>query len=155
MLIQGKMLSGNSDLTEAFEIRKNVFSDELHIPEEMEFDELDAISMHVIIYEDTDYRKAVATGRIYFDGTTCEIGHIAVLKDYRRRKYGDFATRMLLNKAFISGIRKIHCSTSKDSLDFFKSIGFHEINDETSNDIIKMTIMENDIITACNRKKTN
>jgi N-acetylglutamate synthase-like GNAT family acetyltransferase len=156
MLIQGKILSGNTDLSEAFAIRRKVFVEELLIPEEKEFDDLDPIAMHVIVYEEDDNKKAVATGRIYFDGTNCEIGHIAVLKEYRRKEYGDFTLRMLLNKAFTAGIKSVYSIVPKDCIEFFQSVGFIRNEEEIlDNDKIfyRMTITDKDTITDCKKMK--
>lgn len=156
MLIQGKLLSGNCDLSEAFAIRRKVFIDELHAPEEKVFDDLDSISMHVIVYEDAENNKAVATGRIYYDGENCELGQLAVLKECRRKKYGDFTTRMLLNKAFTSGIESVFCIAPEESIEFFHNIGFHRISDEIIENgtlLNKMTINQTEILTMCSRMK--
>ncbi|MGB4661841.1 MAG: GNAT family N-acetyltransferase [Mobilitalea sp.] len=154
MFIQGKILSGTDDLKEAYEIRRKVFIEEYGILENEEFDKLDSTSMHVIVYEDNEYKKAVATGRIYYDGETCEIGKICVLKEFRNRKYGDFAVRMLLNKAFTSGISDVYLNAEEQVVEFYKKIGFEIIGSEFKEaDIIhrKMIINIRNIATTCNK----
>lgn len=164
MLIQGKILSAGDDLSEAFLIRKAVFVEEQGIPEDLEFDELDHEAMHVIVYEEdpnwnmnhSSEKKAVATGRILYDGTTCKIGRIAVLKDYRNKKYGDFTVRMLLNKAFTSGITQVSLDAQCSAERFYEKIGFHK-EGETFLDAgimhVKMTIGIQDIVTPCKKGK--
>ncbi|MBP1753922.1 MAG: GCN5-related N-acetyltransferase [Firmicutes bacterium] len=154
MLVEGKLLSYRSDLSEVYRIRQNVFIDEMGICKEDEFDGQDDMAMHVIVYEESGSRNAVATGRICFDGTNCEIGHIAVLKEYRKRKYGDFAVRMLINKAIIAGIKEIVCYSFQESVSFFQTIGFHLDSDEiiyNNQKRYKMTVNESDIIPACQK----
>ncbi len=155
MLIQGKLLTQGNDLSDVYLIRKKVFVEEMKLPEPVVFDGQDDMAMHVIVYEESDSKKAVATGRISFDGKCCEIGHIAVLKEFRKKNYGDFTVRMLLNKAFTSGIHVVRSIVYSDSVAFFEKIGFHIISEELMNQNLTYYIMEinmADIKTAC--KKT-
>jgi predicted GNAT family N-acyltransferase len=154
MLVEGKLLSYGSDLSEVYRIRQSVFIDEMGICKEDEFDDQDDMAMHVIVYESSGDRSAIATGRICFDGITCEIGHIAVLKDYRNKNYGDFTVRMLINKAILAGIKEIICYSSLEAIAFFQTIGFHVEGDEIiyeNQKRYKMILNESDIITACQK----
>lgn len=155
MLIQGKLLSYDDDLSEVFAIRRKVFIEEQGIPEEIEFDDLDAEAMHVVVYENEDIKKAVATGRISYDGENCQIGRIAVLKEYRNKKYGDFAVRMLLNKAFLADIEEVTTNALLSSVEFYKKIGFQCTASEFMEEGIlyhKMIIYAKDLMSLC--KKT-
>ncbi len=154
MLVQGKILSYGDDLTEVFEIRRTVFVYEQGISEEVEFDDIDNEAMHVIVYEVGPLRKAVATGRIYFDGVTCQIGRVAVLMDYRNQKYGDFTVRMLLNKAFTSGIKEVTLETQLQTEGFFETIGFRKVGQSFRKSSIayeNMVISIQDVITSCKK----
>lgn len=168
MLVQGKLLNSGDDLSEVYNIRKKVFIEELGRNESEEFDDIDSEAMHVLIYEqnpnwqvnqiDSDSKKAVATGRIYFDGVKCQISKVSVLKEYRGLKYGDFAVKMLLNKAFTSGINEISIISDIDVAGFFESIGFHKNADNFIEDGIEkcnMIIHSQDLIKLCsiNNKK--
>lgn len=163
MLIQGKILSYGDDLSEVIEIRKKVFIDELGYSSEMIFDDIDQFAMYVIVYEEdpnwkekkSNVKKAVATGRIYYDGSTCEIGQVAVLKEYRRKQYGDFTVRMLLNKAFISGVNTVSLISPWNTVEFFKTIGFRVTDESKSSEDLQQYAMEiksNEVITQCKKK---
>jgi N-acetylglutamate synthase-like GNAT family acetyltransferase len=155
MLIQGKLLSQGNDLAEVLFIRRKVFIDEMKIPESVEYDGLDDLSMHVIVYEEARSKRAVATGRISFDGQCCEISRIAVLKEYRNKQYGDFAVRMLLNKAFTSGIHVVMSRVNSESVEFFKKIGFHIMDKDIGNKDLAHYTMEitvQDIKYACHKE---
>lgn len=165
MYIQGKILNPGEDLKEAFEIRKNVFVDEYAIPYDKEFDDMDLIAIHAIAYErDSEgakseaekRKKAVATGRIFYDGEECRIEKIAVLKEYRNKKYGDFIVRLLLNKAFESGIDEVNVDAFASCVDFFSKIGFIKASDEFSENGIKkykMTINSKNMLRNCTKIK--
>lgn len=124
-MIQGKFFSGNDDLTEIRNIRRVVFQEELGIKKEIEEDGLDNLCMHVLAY---DNRVPVATGRIYYDGWEFVISKVAVLKEHRRKMYGDFIVRMLIDKAMMAGALEIKLKSPKDCVEFFKRIGFENKN---------------------------
>lgn len=120
-MIQGKYLFYNDDLTDAFNIRKAVFQIEQGVDESTEFDNLDKNAIHVVVYEKG---KAVATGRLVFEGNVFHIGRIAVLKEERGKKYGDFTVRLLIDKAFLMGAKEVILGSQLHAVDFYKKIGF-------------------------------
>ena len=163
MLIQGKLLCYGDDLSEVLNIRRKVFIEEFGATEEMEFDDFDDIAMHAIIFEEnqdwsmesiTDKKIPVATGRIIYDGAVCIIDKVAVLKEYRGNKYGDFTVKMLLSKAFTSGINEVMTKTFSESQGFFRTIGFANHTDEYSENNIRyvdMIMKQNDLIKLCSK----
>lgn len=155
MFIQGKLLSYGDDLSETFTIRRKVFVEEQGIPEEIVFDDLDTEAMHVLVFEEAVNKKAVASGRIIYEGQHCQIDNIAVLEEFRNKKYGDFTVRMLLSKAFTAGINEVSVVSQNSTVDFFKKFGFeysNKDNGESENSKCKMVIYSNNIITLCNKK---
>ena len=157
-MIQGKILSYGDDLKEIYEIRTKVFIEELGISRDIEFDIHDPDAIHVLVYEEQnskqeDYLIPVATGRITYDGDVCEIGHIAVLENYRNKDYGDFAVRMLINRALLSGLSTITILSPKKVIGFFEKVGFVIDNDQNSDvDVLRMILNLNDIETMCKCK---
>ncbi|WOE30363.1 MULTISPECIES: GNAT family N-acetyltransferase [unclassified Acinetobacter] len=77
--MSGQFKSGDwSQLSQdAKSIRQQVFIEEQQIPASEEWDELDASSIHFVIYIDS---YAIATARLTDDH---RIGRVAVLKEYR------------------------------------------------------------------------
>ncbi|HHV09213.1 MAG TPA: GNAT family N-acetyltransferase [Clostridiales bacterium] len=164
MLIQGKLLCYGDDLSEVMDIRRKVFVEEFGMSEELEFDGLDLEAMHVIVYEEGQSVKEesgealkipVATGRIIYDGTLCMIEKVAVLKEYRGKQYGDFTVRMLLTKAFTSGIDEVTVKTFPESEDFFRTIGFVKHKEYTEQGIrfSDMFMKQSDLIKLCAKCK--
>ncbi|MDF2544027.1 MAG: GCN5-related N-acetyltransferase [Herbinix sp.] len=152
MLIQGKLLSYGDDLTEVYHIRKKVFQEEQGITPEEDFDDLDQESIHVIVYEDSNNKKAVATGRIYYNGVNCKIGRVAVLKEYRGKQYGDFVVRMLINKALTSGVPEVYLNAQLSTVGFYEKIGFQTVGDiyeEVGIPHIKMVLKEENLCKKC------
>ena len=126
-MIKGQYLSYGDDLTKVHEIRKAVFTEEYGIPEDVELDDDDIMAMHVIL----DYEnEKVGTGRMKYDGETFILDKMAVLKEHRNNGYGEFIVRMLLDKVFLANGKEIFTDATKDTVEFFKKIGFVEIGDE-------------------------
>jgi N-acyl-L-homoserine lactone synthetase len=56
-----KKIKIQDELNKSFKVRKKVFCDEQNISEKIEFDNLDHLCDHYLIY---DGKKAIATGRV-------------------------------------------------------------------------------------------
>lgn len=154
MLVQGKLLTNQDNLSDVYTIKRKVFIDELGCSETEVFPAYDMYAIHTIIYEGEKMRP-VATGSILYDSRKCFIKDIAVLKDFRGKGYGDFAIRMLIGKAFQSGIKTIYIMTNPDCIDFFKKYGFQENMDESRENgpyFKGMVLHEEWYITGCNKK---
>lgn len=146
-MLKGKYLSIQDDLSEVYRVRQEVFEVEQKMPQER--DDLDAISMHVILYDDD---VTVGTGRIAFDGETFEISKVAVLADRRRQGYGDFIVRMLLDRAFQAGGTEIFLDAVAEAVPFFQSIGFKANGEEYEKDgarYVPMKVIKGKVITQC------
>lgn len=118
-MIYGKFISGVDDLTEVKKIRETVFEQEcgLTMLDEMP----DEFCMHALAYEE---EEVVGMGRILFDGDTFTIAGVAVLPEYRGKKYGDFIVRLLIDKAMMSNAREIYLDARKGTEHFFEIFGF-------------------------------
>ncbi len=159
-MIQGKLFSYGDDLSEIYNIRRKVFIEELAVPEDIEFDDLDNEAIHVLVYEEasninsndmTKKKIPVATGRIVYEGDSCKIDHIAVLNNYRNLKYGDFTVKMLINRAFTAGISTVTLTAKKEIEGFFKKIGFEAINYNLNYNTVDMIIKEYNVKRLCGR----
>jgi predicted GNAT family N-acyltransferase len=85
----------------AMQVRKIVFVEEQKVPEELERDEHDFISQHVLLCEE---EQPIATGRIFVDPedlSIARLGRVAVLASFRGRGLG----RMLIEKLIKKGQR--------------------------------------------------
>jgi predicted GNAT family N-acyltransferase len=125
-MIETTWLNGFEDLSDAFMIRQKVFVEEQNVPYEEEFDGTDEACMHLIVY---DEGKPVATGRVLWDDGDFILGRIAVLKECRGKKYGDFLMRLLIRKAFESGGTRqiIHAQIAAKG--FYEKLGFAQFGE--------------------------
>lgn len=147
MYIQGKyLLAGLQDISECLSIRKEVFLDEQKFPSAAAEDEDDKEAIFALAYEteseETGQKKAVATGRLLFLGKEYKIGRIAVKKECRGKKYGDFIVRMLVDKAFSMGAKEVFVGAQEHAISFYEKIGFQKQEDTYFEDGIFHQVMK-------------
>ena len=116
--IKIKTVNFNECFTDIEKIRTKVFIKEQHVPIELEWDEFDEDSIHILAYYDN---IPVGTARLLKDG---HIGRMAVLKDYRNRNIGQNMLKYLLEIAQNRSIKTIELSAQEHAVDFYKKYGF-------------------------------
>ena len=99
-------------------IRNNVFTNEQHIDEDMDFDGQDRDAVHVLVVCKGKY---VGVGRMLNDG---HIGRLAVLKEYRGRGLGAKLVLTLIKEAKNIGIRRVYLGAQKHAVGFYEKLGF-------------------------------
>ena len=104
-------------------IRTSVFINEQNVPVELEWDEFDNESTHILAYYSN---KAVGTARLLSDG---HIGRMAVLKDYRNRNIGKNMLKYLLDLAKKKSLDNIVLSAQEHAVEFYKKYGFSVCSD--------------------------
>ena len=86
----------NDEINISFKIRKKVFCEEQNISEDIEFDNLDHLCNHFMIYKESE---AIATARVRKkENHIFKIERVAVLVEHRNIKVGSF----LINEIMIS-----------------------------------------------------
>ena len=118
-----KTVDFNNSFTEIEQIRTSVFIKEQHVPVELEWDEFDNDSTHILAYYDN---KPVATARLLNDG---HIGRMAVIKAYRNRKIGQNMLKYILKLAKNKSMQKIELSAQEHAVEFYKKYGFSVTSD--------------------------
>ncbi len=118
-----KTVDFNNSFSEIEAIRSSVFIKEQHVPVELEWDEFDNDSTHILAYYDN---KAVGTARLLNDG---HIGRMAVLKAYRNRNIGGNMLKYILKLAKTKSNHKIELSAQEHAIDFYKKYGFSVTSD--------------------------
>lgn len=142
MMIKGIWLKGFEDIDHALAIRTKVFIHEQGVDPEIEMDELDQQAEHLVVYDDD---QPVATGRLIKDKENYLMGRIAVLKEFRGQKLGDFVVRVMLRRAFDEGAKEIHIHAQLQVQGFYEKLGFKAYGDvyqEAGIDHINMVCKE-------------
>ena len=120
-MISIKWITGNTDLEDVHDIRRKVFIEEQHVPKELELDGTDGACIHLLVFEN---KIPVATGRILIEGNKFTLGRIAVLKEYRKQKYGGLVVKMLIRSSYNMGADMQYIHAQAYASDFYKKLGF-------------------------------
>lgn len=120
-MILSRWFHGTRDFDAVKALRTAVYVEELGVDEKMEFDEHDALAMHVVVYNG---EEAAGTGRLYFDGEAFRIGRICVLSKFRGQKIGDVIVRLLLDRALNVNAPRIRLNADPKLCSFYEKFGF-------------------------------
>lgn len=102
----------------AQDIREKVFIQEQHIPEHEEWDEMDEVSLHFIVWENN---HAIATARLLPNNS---IGRVAVLKSYRGLGIG---FKLMQEMIFVARQEQrifLQLSAQVHAISFYEKLGF-------------------------------
>ena len=105
----------------AREVREPVFVDEQKVPREIELDEHDVTSRHVVSRDGDG--TAIGTGRLLPDG---HIGRMAVLSDWRGKGVGRAMLERLLEDATQRNMRHLALHSQTQAAGFYRRFGFVE-----------------------------
>ena len=106
-------------------VRKTVFIEEQHVPEELEWDEFDPVSTHVLAISPA--QEPIGTARLLPDG---HIGRMAVLKTWRGKGIGSMMLKRLLEEARHHGISEIILNAQTTAMAFYAKFGFQVSGNE-------------------------
>ena len=112
-------------MARAYAIRRRVFIEEQHVPEEIELDADDAQAFHVLATLGGD---AIGCGRMLDHGDgEVKIGRMAVVPQFRGAGVGRDILRFLMDRARARGLRKavLHAQLSAEG--FYLKEGFRPI----------------------------
>lgn len=116
-------LAGPDDLEAVFALRHEVFVVGQGVPEELERDELDAVSDHAVAL---DGDAVVGTGRLLPDGT---IGRMAVADAQRRRGIGADVLARLEERARERGLPSVELHSQVHATGFYERAGYRAFGD--------------------------
>jgi len=106
---------------EARRVRDAVFVEEQKVPRDIEWDEHDLESRHVIAHDSDG--GAIGTGRLLPDG---HIGRMAVLADWRGKGIGRALLERLLEEARLQGHTRLALHAQTQASGFYRRFGFVE-----------------------------
>ena len=99
-------------------IRHQVFIKEQNVPEDMEWDEFDAVAMHFLALKNN---QAIACARLKPDG---QIGRMAVLIDFRNKGTGKKLLQFVLQAAATKKLNAVYLHAQLAALAFYEKQGF-------------------------------
>lgn len=105
----------------ARQVRETVFVAEQRVPRDLEMDEHDTVSRHVVARDAEG--GAIGTGRLLPDG---HIGRMAVLVDWRGKGVGRALLERLLEEAAGQNLRHLALHAQTQASGFYRRFGFVE-----------------------------
>jgi predicted GNAT family N-acyltransferase len=114
-----RVASWHNDREQLQSVRRAVFIEEQRVPETLEWDDADAVSLHVLAYDRQG--QAVGTGRLLPDG---HIGRMAVVRDWRGRGVGRAILEFLVQCGRRRGDRMLALNAQTHALGFYERSGF-------------------------------
>ena len=111
-------------------VREQVFINEQHVPEALEWDELDAECLHLLAIH--PQHGALATSRLCYDSDTgyAHIGRMSVLQDWRQQGIGKMMLEFLIEHADMQQIDCLRLNAQTRAVDFYRKCGFDICGDE-------------------------
>lgn len=106
-------------------VREEVFVREQNVPPEMELDEDDPRSLHVMARGPDG--TVIAAGRLTPAG---QIGRMAVLRDWRNRTVGSALLQLLVEQARTRSMGELRLHAQADATDFYLKHGFEIAGDD-------------------------
>jgi predicted GNAT family N-acyltransferase len=106
---------------QARQVRETVFVEEQGVPRDLEMDEHDSLSRHVVARDAEG--GAIGTGRLLPDG---HIGRMAVLADWRGKGVGRALLERLLEEAAVMRMRHLALHAQTQACGFYRRFGFVE-----------------------------
>jgi len=100
-------------------VRERVFIDEQKVPVELEWDDLDQVSTHVLAQSSEG--EPIGTGRLLPDG---HIGRMAVVQGWRGRGVGSGLLQQLMRMAHEAGFTEVRLNAQTHALPFYANHGF-------------------------------
>lgn len=114
-----RLASWRDDQSALQDVRREVFIVEQQVPEALEWDDADAMSVHALALDAR--RLPIGTGRLLADG---QIGRMAVVRDWRRHGVGSTILDLLLALARQQGYSAVHLHAQTHALGFYARHGF-------------------------------
>ncbi|MGM0882827.1 MAG: GNAT family N-acetyltransferase [Bacillota bacterium] len=124
--MQIKRVTTEEQLEDAFSVRKTVFVKEQGVADEVELDEYEDISDHVVIY---DENKPVGTGRVRIVEDTAKLERICVLASHRKHHLGKAIMNELEAIAIEKGLTKAKLHGQVQAAAFYEKLGYETASD--------------------------
>jgi len=109
-----------ADFTSLRRVRETVFIDEQRVPRELEFDDRDALCVHVLAF---DGDLPVGTGRLDLDYGG-KVGRVAVVATHRRFGVGTAVMEALHGAARERNQSRLWCNAQLTAVPFYERLGY-------------------------------
>lgn len=157
-MIRGRFMRSLDDCSDVFSLRREVFVDELGMPESCVKDDLDQMAVYALVFNEEG--TPAGTGRLAIDDDRFMLGRICVLTSERGQRLGDLVMRMLLVRVQEMGAPSVYVSALLPAVGFYQRYGFKaigEVYDEEGQPhrLMRALAEEIDIEGDCKKDKTS
>jgi predicted GNAT family N-acyltransferase len=119
-----KLVTGDVELQEAFEVRSQVFVREQGISEDLVFDGHDGEALHMVV---KDGERVIGSARVQFlADNQAKLERMAVLESYRRKGIGKEMLLFLDAVWKDKQVQQVIIHAQLEVVPFYKSCGFDE-----------------------------
>jgi predicted GNAT family N-acyltransferase len=120
-----KLVAGDVELQEAFDVRRQVFVREQNISEDLVFDGHDREALHIVV---KDGQRVIGSARVQFlTDNKAKLERMAILESYRRKGIGKemllFLDAVLKDKQ----VQQVIIHAQLEVVPFYKLCGFDEL----------------------------
>jgi len=120
-----KVVTGDVELQEAFDVRRQVFVREQGISEDLVFDGHDREALHMVVKVG---EKVIGSARVQFlAGNQAKLERMAVLKRYRRKGIGKEMLLFLNTVWKDKRVQQVIIHAQLEVVPFYKLCGFDEL----------------------------
>ncbi|MEV8093996.1 GNAT family N-acetyltransferase [Kitasatospora sp. NPDC085879] len=129
--VEIRIADGEADLALVRSVRREVFVEEQNVPEELEYDELDATSVHVLAVAPDG--SGLGTGRLIHGADALKLtgvegrvllGRLAVRKPARGTGLGAELVRAIEQAGRARGARELELHAQVHALGFYERLGY-------------------------------
>jgi predicted GNAT family N-acyltransferase len=120
-----KLVTGDVELQEAFEVRRQVFVREQNISEDLVFDGHDKEALHMVV---KDGQSVIGSARVQFlTANQAKLERMAILKHYRRKGIGREMLLFLDTVWKDKQVQQVIIHAQLEVVPFYKLYGFDEL----------------------------
>ena len=120
-----KLVTGDVELKEAFEVRRQVFVREQDISEDLVFDGHDKEALHMVV---KDGERVIGTARVQFlTDNQAKLERMAILERYRRKGIGKEMLLFLDAVWKDKQVQQVIIHAQLEVVPFYKLCGFDEL----------------------------
>ncbi|WP_312471337.1 GNAT family N-acetyltransferase [Neobacillus sp.] len=122
-----KVVENQTELAEAYSVRKIVFVDEQNVPLEEEIDQFEDEATHFIMYHEG---SPIGAGRFRFVDGYGKVERICVLKEARKTGAGKAIMNGIENYARELEIHKLKLNAQTHAIPFYAGLGYEVVSEE-------------------------
>lgn len=139
-----RVVENETDLENAFAVRRKVFVEEQGVPVHLELDELDRTATHFIAY---DGEKPVGAGRLReTDANTGKVERVCILPEYRGKHIGNLMMKEMERYARESGFERIKLNAQTHAIPFYQKLDYETTSPEFMDAGIPHRAMEKNLL---------